>query len=110
MRQTHLVGVDYEELADYLQHTYAESVLLDIPAAASASVSFKHFRGILRDHAEEMMDEQCGDNDPLLTHILLRDHIWGTVKDVRISTHPGYVARVQGQAVILPFILIEVID
>lgn len=108
MRQAHIVSVDYEELAAYLHHTYDESVLRDDPLPASAR--FQYFRGILADHAEEMMDELQGDNDSTLTHILLRSHVWGCVKDVQVSLAPGHVARVEGEVIVLPYILIHVID
>lgn len=108
MRQAHIVSVDYEELADYLHHTYDESVLRDDPLPASAR--FKYFRKVLADHAEEMMDEQQGDNDATLTHILLRSHVWGCVEDIQVSLAPGHVVRVKGEPIILPYILIRVID
>ena len=104
MRRAHVVSVDYAELAAYVQqYYYLESQDDPLPYA-----TFKFTQGMLAQHVEKLMDESATDDNPALTQILLRNHLLGSVTDIMVSYSPGRFERYEGQAVILPLILIEI--
>ncbi len=104
MRQVHVVG-DYTALAAYFHQHYDEVACQDEP---DPHAKFYHRRFVLKQHVEELMDEDGIDPDPALTHLLLPRLIVGTVQGIHVSHRPGRVVWRQGRAEIFPLIVIEV--
>jgi hypothetical protein len=105
MRRTHVAGLDYEQLAYHLQHNYDPGSQDD---ALPDMAIFHHYRGVLVDHVDRLMDEREDDRDPTLTQIMLRDYLHGAVVDVHVTHSAGRVVRSEGQVYTLPLVLIEV--
>lgn len=103
MQLTLNVGVDYEELAEYLQQHYYHNADTPLPTAA-----FDHVRGVLAQHVEDMLDVDNNASDTGLTDILLRHFHAGTIDDIYVTKAPGYVSCRHGRTVMLPLVLIQV--
>lgn len=97
--------VDYESVVDYLLHIHN----YDSPVA----LSFEVAREALADQAEAMLrggidDEQ--DNlvaDQTLSEILMFDYRSGIVHDITVTSGPGIRVVRDGQAYLLPLVIIE---
>lgn len=104
MTLTRIVAVDYDELADHLQVNYSNE-LADSPLP---TMTFNHFREVLDQHVEDLMDADSFATDEDLTHILLKRHTFGSVTEIFVSRSPGHVVYVGKRGIVLPLILLQI--
>lgn len=105
MKLTLIVGVDYDELAEHLSTHYCQD---DKDSPIPLMTAFSHFRGILDQHVEDLMDADSFAADTTLTDILLRRHTFGTVTEILVTRGPGHVTNKGTQSLVLPLILLEI--
>lgn len=107
-----LLRVDYPAVAELLYTKLQEAQDPDMPPhelcfATTRSILAGKVDALLVDLHRPFNGASPVDNDPLL-NILFADQGRSSVMDMTVSTSPGFVARVHGQNVVLPLILIEV--
>jgi hypothetical protein len=104
MKLTHFVKVDYDELAEHLQLYYRQ----DDKDSPLSKMSFEHFREVIDQHVEDMMDADAFATDTRFTEILLKRLTFGTLTDIFVSRVPGHVVNTGRQSFIMPLILLEI--
>lgn len=104
MKPTRIVNVDYDELAEHLQLYYSQ----DDKDGPLPKMAFVHFREVIDQHVEDMMDADAFATDTRLTDMLLKYHTHGTIVNVFVSRGPGHVANTGRQSFVMPLILLEI--
>lgn len=104
MKLTHIVNVDYDELAEHLQLYYSQ----DDKDSPLSKMSFEHFRGVIDQHVDDMLDADAYATDTRFTDILLRRYTHGVIARIFVSRSPGYVSNTGRQSFVLPLILLEI--
>lgn len=104
MKLTHIVGVDYDELAEHLISHYG----LDDKDSPLPNMTFEYFREVIDQHVEDLMDADSYSSDTTLTDILLRRHTFGNINNILVTRSPGYVVNNGKRHLILPLILLEI--
>lgn len=104
MKLTHIVNVDYDELAEHLATYYGQ----DDRDGPLPNMSFAYFRELIDQHVEDLMDADAFASDSVLTEILLRRHTFGTVSDIFVSRSPGHVVNNGKLSLVLPLIILEI--
>lgn len=103
MSLSYLLGVDYPAVVRHIQTQSLGSS--DIPLNQH---TFEYFHEYLTDYSNNLLEENPGDTDEELTSILLDEFYAGYIEKVKITSKPGVVVHLDGEAFILPLIQIHV--
>lgn len=97
------LSVDLEALAEHLVTHYYPHDNDDL----TNQTEFEHYRTVLDNHVEQIMNNGECDQSPGLTNVLFNRYTTGSIADILVTRNPGYVSNNGKRSVIIPLVVIK---